>query len=654
MPGTEHFGVCGSRITTQAVSTYNLLLNANPNANPHHPNLRSTSRALPHSTTFSELDHRSTYFGVLDGRIVVFDWNNTLRPSLELSALNVGPNGNIGLTEHVRTRICFQNSTTGLHTSEFSLDWNSTTLPHSNMLPKLDHRPTCTLEFSTGGLSTLPHSNMYSKLDHRCTYFPVLVRLEQHNPSALECAVIAQPCTLEFSMAGLYSHATGTPLAVNAATSMVKIITRSHNSTRQYASTPDYAGSTCKRWPSFWFENPYSPNKAPEVVLHLVQDSYREHVDHFGVCGLDIATQAMRTANLGEYESVTPTFQWLLGLEQHFACHPSASKHHMLGKQPSHFEVLPLSSISGKAGEFSIENRVSNIVPHLNACADLKGRPGSFGYGSRTVFAATQTGTPVGTAGEFSMDGFNSDRTGTPLAVFLVRDGQHVHSTATDHCFPSTTPMPRSKQLIRADLPTHSNPTAAEKKKQAAATYYQKNAERLREKRRVQMAQKRAEVKAKRRRSDKPRTKKARVAQAPTEQPARGEASESDDSTEEPQEELGSTVNVVRALNEAEIEASETLATMWLTQPQEVQNSRHDPQSPKWDVETMEDEDEPTEEEGSDGEPEVGARASGPRRLGPAHPNTPPPPGWPFASTAICSDTFFIIWDEYTADVMNN
>ncbi|KAJ7612847.1 hypothetical protein DFH06DRAFT_1147117 [Mycena polygramma] len=326
----------------------------------------------------------------------------------------------------------------------------------------------------------------------------------------------------------------------------------------------------------------------------------------------------------------------------------------MLGKQPSHFEVLPLSSISGKAGEFSIENRVSNIVPHLNACADLKGRPGSFGYGSRTVFAATQTGTQVGTAGEFSMDGFNSDRTGTPLAVFLVRDGQHVHSTATDHCFPSTTPMPRSKQLIRADLPTHSNPTAAEKKKQAAATYYQKNAERLREKRRVQMAQKRAEVKAKRRRSDKPRTKKARVAQAPTEQPARGEASESDDSTEEPQEELGSTVNIVRALNEAEIEASETLATMWLTQPQEVQNSRHDPQSPKWDVETMEDEDEPTEEEGSDGEPEVGARASGPRRLGPAHPNTPPPPGWPFASTAICSDAFFLIWDEYTADVMNN
>ncbi|KAJ6499596.1 hypothetical protein C8R47DRAFT_1068524 [Mycena vitilis] len=194
--------------------------------------------------------------------------------------------------------------------------------------------------------------------------------------------------------------------------------------------------------------------------------------------------------------------------------------------------------------------------------------------------------------------------------------------------------MPRSKQLMQADQPTDSEPTAAEKKKRAAAAYYQKNAERLREKRRVQMAQKRAEVKAKRRRSDKPRTKKTQVAQVHLEQSAGGEASQYDDSTEEAGEEVDSTVNIGRALNEAEIEASETLATMWLTstQPQEIRNTRHNPPSPKWDVETMIDEDEPTEEEGSEGEPELGARASAPPV---AYPNTPPPLGWPFASTAV-------------------
>ncbi|KAJ6467628.1 hypothetical protein C8R47DRAFT_1078532 [Mycena vitilis] len=211
--------------------------------------------------------------------------------------------------------------------------------------------------------------------------------------------------------------------------------------------------------------------------------------------------------------------------------------------------------------------------------------------------------------------------------------------------------MPRSKQPMQADQPTDSKPTAAEKKKRAAAAYYQKNAERLREKRRVQMAQKRAEVKAKRRRSDKPRTKKTQVAQVHLEQSAGGEASQYDGSTEEAGEEVDSTVNIVHALNEAEIEASETLATMWLTstQPQEIRNTRHNPPSPKWymsrniklllslielhrDVETMIDEDEPTEEEGSEGEPELGARASAPPV---AYPNTPPPLGWPFASTAV-------------------
>ncbi|KAK7063356.1 hypothetical protein R3P38DRAFT_3164361 [Favolaschia claudopus] len=46
---------------------------------------------------------------------------------------------------------------------------------------------------------------------------------------------------------------------------------------------------------------------------------------------------------------------------------------------------------------------------------------------------------------------------------------------------------------------------AAEAKRIASATYYQKNADIIREKRRIQMAEKRAKIKAKRRRSDKPR-----------------------------------------------------------------------------------------------------------------------------------------------------
>ncbi|KAK7027715.1 hypothetical protein R3P38DRAFT_3190797 [Favolaschia claudopus] len=60
--------------------------------------------------------------------------------------------------------------------------------------------------------------------------------------------------------------------------------------------------------------------------------------------------------------------------------------------------------------------------------------------------------------------------------------------------------MPRLTKRTKRDPSA-----AAEAKRVASAKYYQQNADMIREKRRTQMAEKRAEIKAKRRRSDKPK-----------------------------------------------------------------------------------------------------------------------------------------------------
>ncbi|KAJ7731405.1 hypothetical protein B0H16DRAFT_1696726 [Mycena metata] len=87
--------------------------------------------------------------------------------------------------------------------------------------------------------------------------------------------------------------------------------------------------------------------------------------------------------------------------------------------------------------------------------------------------------------------------------------------------------------------------TASEKKRLAAAAYYAKNADAIRERRRVQMAEKRAAIKAKRRRSDKPRAKKSK--------------------TNPHSEQAGG--HTVDTLSAAEREASETLASMRHSRP---------------------------------------------------------------------------------------
>ncbi|KAK6981485.1 hypothetical protein R3P38DRAFT_2807974 [Favolaschia claudopus] len=93
-------------------------------------------------------------------------------------------------------------------------------------------------------------------------------------------------------------------------------------------------------------------------------------------------------------------------------------------------------------------------------------------------------------------------------------------------------------------FPPASQIVAAQAQRVASATYYQKNADVIREKRRIQMAEKRAQIKAKRRKSDKPRQPpKKNLKSAPLEPPF-------------PQ------IPSPRILAEAESDASDALLTM--------------------------------------------------------------------------------------------
>ncbi|KAJ7775252.1 hypothetical protein B0H14DRAFT_2631860 [Mycena olivaceomarginata] len=96
--------------------------------------------------------------------------------------------------------------------------------------------------------------------------------------------------------------------------------------------------------------------------------------------------------------------------------------------------------------------------------------------------------------------------------------------------------------------------TKAEKKRIAAAGYYERNADRIREKRRIQMAEKRAEKKAKRRKADKSKPRKnLKRANVETEPPVDDACSPS------------ALQHVERDLQNTEREVSETLAGMRLT-----------------------------------------------------------------------------------------
>ncbi|KAJ7878539.1 hypothetical protein B0H14DRAFT_2567224 [Mycena olivaceomarginata] len=128
--------------------------------------------------------------------------------------------------------------------------------------------------------------------------------------------------------------------------------------------------------------------------------------------------------------------------------------------------------------------------------------------------------------------GKEADRTKNTTAVDArqVRRGGHI---ATHQLlFLSTMPLPKNKDL--------NTTTKAEKKRIAAAAYYERNAEQIKEKRRIQMAEKRAEKKARRRKSDKP----------------------------------GRKMDVERELHDAEREGSEMLAGMWrLRSPEALKKS---------------------------------------------------------------------------------
>ncbi|KAJ6579820.1 hypothetical protein B0H10DRAFT_1962751 [Mycena sp. CBHHK59/15] len=134
-----------------------------------------------------------------------------------------------------------------------------------------------------------------------------------------------------------------------------------------------------------------------------------------------------------------------------------------------------------------------------------------------------------------------------------------------------TTQMGRSKKKSTQERP---DSTAAERKKVSWATYYKQKGEMnihsgdiIQEKRRMQMAEKRALLKAKRRASDKLRPKKGRL--------VRGKGTVSPDNDQQPEDSGlsdggvgGPSVDIphdneARILADAEREASETLAGMW-------------------------------------------------------------------------------------------
>ncbi|KAK6988883.1 hypothetical protein R3P38DRAFT_3228219 [Favolaschia claudopus] len=102
--------------------------------------------------------------------------------------------------------------------------------------------------------------------------------------------------------------------------------------------------------------------------------------------------------------------------------------------------------------------------------------------------------------------------------------------------------MPHTKKA------TKKSSAAAEAGRIASAKYYQRNADTIREKRRLQMAEKRAQIKAKRRQSDKPRCRKGKPA------PSRPPVTLTTGTT--------ATTSPLRTLAEAEAEASEALAAM--------------------------------------------------------------------------------------------
>ncbi|KAJ7907803.1 hypothetical protein B0H13DRAFT_2332016 [Mycena leptocephala] len=134
----------------------------------------------------------------------------------------------------------------------------------------------------------------------------------------------------------------------------------------------------------------------------------------------------------------------------------------------------------------------------------------------------------------------------------------------------TTTKMGRTKNKSTQE---QTGSTAAERKKQAWTTYYEQNADTIREKRRLQMAEKRALLKAKRRASDKPRPKK----EPKKETLDRGHSVVGPDNEQQQDPGLpdgdvgGPSVDVAhdnedaRILADAEREASETLAGMWQT-----------------------------------------------------------------------------------------
>ncbi|KAJ7697368.1 hypothetical protein B0H17DRAFT_1130355 [Mycena rosella] len=186
----------------------------------------------------------------------------------------------------------------------------------------------------------------------------------------------------------------------------------------------------------------------------------------------------------------------------------------------------------------------------------------------------------------------------------------HIECIATDHCACLATTiitnMGRLKKApadgIESGMGRPSMKVTADKKARANAAskaYYQKNAEIIREKRRTQMADKRAAVKAKRRRKDKP---KSVVAQTIAMTHALG----------------------AQSLTSAEREVSETLAAMWqngkvIGEGQKrvtLTKTGYDPTQETTDADA-------DDEESSDEEHEPGER----RRRAAAYPYTPSPSG---------------------------
>ncbi|KAF8144860.1 hypothetical protein K438DRAFT_1782480 [Mycena galopus ATCC 62051] len=143
--------------------------------------------------------------------------------------------------------------------------------------------------------------------------------------------------------------------------------------------------------------------------------------------------------------------------------------------------------------------------------------------------------------------------------------------------------------------------SVAERKRVSASKYYRKNIEEIRAKRRIEMARKRAEAKAKRR---KPKTSKAP-------QMGEGPISKAVDTADKAKRDTAPPTEFETAISDAEREASETLATMRLCRPC-TPRAVLKPDSPETPFSNWRDSPCMYGDEDSDDDHEMGIRSRGP------------------------------------------